>query len=97
MRNVNLSFDAIKKAAECLRVISHPGRLQIIQLLAEGERTVGEVAEACDLAHNVASTHLKLLERCGFLANTRHGQSISYRIIEKHLFDLLRCIEKRFG
>ena len=97
MRKINLSEKAIKKAADCLRVISHPVRLQIIQLLAEGERAVGQVAEECGVAHNVASTHLKMLERCGFLANTRRGQSISYRIVEKHLFDLLKCIEKRFG
>ena len=97
MRKVNLSEEAIKKAAECLRIISHPVRLQIIQILADGERSVGELAKKCEVAHNVASTHLKLLERCGLLANTRRGQTISYRITEKHLFDLLRCIEKRFG
>lgn len=97
MRKTSLSSEARKRAAECLRVLSHPIRLQIVQLLADRERSVGELAEECDVAHNVASTHLKLLERCGFLANTRHGKSVNYRIVEKHLFDLLRCIEKRFG
>lgn len=97
MRKINLSREAIRKASECLRIVSHPVRLQIIQLLAERERSVGELANECEVAHNVASTHLKLLERCGLLANTRHGQTISYRITEKHLLDLLRCIEKRFG
>ena len=97
MRKTNLSDDAIRQAAGCLRIISHPARLRIIQLLSSGPRTVGEIAEACDIAPNVASTHLKLLERCNLLANTRQGKTISYRITEKHLLDLLRCIEGRFG
>ena len=106
MSKVNLSADAIKKAAENLRVISHPVRLRIIQLLSQSSRTVGnravgelsvgEVAEECDIAHNAASTHLKLLERSGLLGNTRRGKSVCYHITDSHLIDLLRCIEKRF-
>jgi DNA-binding transcriptional ArsR family regulator len=97
MNKKKLPIQAIQKAAECLRIISHPARLQIIQYLSEGERSVGEIADECELAPHVTSTHLKLLERCGMLKHTRHGKSVHYKIIEKHLFDLLRCIERRFG
>ena len=97
MSKIKLNSDAIKEAAACLKVLSHPVRLEIVRLLAEREMSVGEIAKSCGIAHNAASTHLKLLERCRLLANTRHAQSIRYRILERHLLDLLRCIEKRFG
>jgi ArsR family transcriptional regulator, zinc-responsive transcriptional repressor len=97
MSKINLSREAIQEAADCLKIIAHPVRLQIIQLLAESERSVGQIAKECRVAQNVASTHLKLLERCKLLSNTRYGQTVQYRIAEKHLFDLLKCLEKRFS
>ena len=97
MRKVNLTQEGIIEAAECLKALAHPVRLKIICLLAEEELAVGEIALKCDVAPNVASTHLKLLERCKFLRGSRNGQSVSYKIVERHLFDLLRCMEKRFA
>ncbi len=97
MRKINLSSDALKDAASCLRVLSHPTRLLIVQLLCEKARSVGEIAEECEIPHNLASTHLKTLERCSLLKSQRRGRSVQYQVTEKHLFDLLRCIAKRFS
>lgn len=38
---------ALGQAAECLRILAHPHRLRIIQMLLQGSYTVGELAEAC--------------------------------------------------
>ena len=97
MSKVSLSPHALAKAAACLRALSHPARLRIIELLSIHDLSVGEIARECEIAHNLASTHLKLLERCGFLASTRSGRMVTYRVTEKHLLELLRCMQKRFG
>ena len=97
MRKIKFSSDALIEAANCLKVLSNPTRLQIVQLLCEKSRSVGEIADECAIPHNLASTHLKILERCRFLKSHRKGRSVQYDVIEKHLFDLLRCIEKRFS
>jgi len=97
MPEFNLSSDALKEAAGCLRALSHPTRLRMVQLLCEQNRSVGEIAEECDIPHNLASTHLKTLERCRLLKSHRKGRSVQYEVVEKHLFDLLRCIAKRFS
>lgn len=97
MKKIQLSSSALKAAADCLRILSHPVRLRIIQLLLEKELSVGEISEICKVPHNVASTHLKILERCQFLASKRKGKSVFYRVIESHLEDLLKCMEKRFS
>lgn len=91
-----LTSAALKEAANCLRILSHPMRLRIIQILLKRERTVGEIADACAIPHNVASTHLKIMERCRFLDSTRDGKNVTYSIVESHLRDLMRCLEKRF-
>lgn len=97
MKKIKLSSAALKQAANCLRILSHPVRLEIIQLLLEKERSVGEISKVCRIPHNVASTHLKTLERCSFLESTREGKNVFYKVIESHLKDLLECIKKRFS
>ncbi len=42
-------LDALAEAAECLRTLAHPHRLRMIQMLLQGDYTVGDLAEACEL------------------------------------------------
>jgi DNA-binding transcriptional ArsR family regulator len=69
MNNTQLPPESLASAAECLKVIAHPARLQMIQLLLEDDYTVGELATACDVPANSASEHLRLLQRCGLLGS----------------------------
>lgn len=87
---------ALGQAAECLRVLAHPHRLRMIQMLLAGDYAVGELAEACDLPPAMASEHLRLMQRCGFLAGEKEGRKVFYRVIEPQLKGILHCIEERF-
>jgi ArsR family transcriptional regulator, zinc-responsive transcriptional repressor len=84
------------QAAECLKTLAHPVRLRIVQLLLHGQYTVGELAADCEIPDNVASEHLRLLQRCGFLLSERDGRRVFYQIAEPHLEKLMACIEGRF-
>jgi DNA-binding transcriptional ArsR family regulator len=88
---------ALQQAAECLKTLAHPHRLRMVQMLLAGEYTVGELAEACDISSPMASEHLRLMQRCGFLAARKEGRFVYYRVIEKHLVNLMACVEARFG
>lgn len=90
-------LEALSHAAECLRVLAHPHRLRMIQMLLRGHYTVGELAEACGLPTAMASEHLRLMQRCGFLGSEREGRKVFYKVVEPHLKDILACIEDRFG
>lgn len=93
-----LDHQALTQAAECLKALAHPSRLQIIQLLMSGERySVNDLAEACELTQPTTSDHLRLMQRCGFLTSQREGRTVYYEILELHLQDLMGCIQKRFG
>ena len=89
-------LEALAQAAECLRVLAHPHRLRMIQMLLAGQYTVGELAEACTLPTAMASEHLRLMQRCGFLASDKEGRKVFYRVTEPHLQSIMRCIEDRF-
>ena len=88
---------ALAEAAECLKALAHPHRLRIVQMLLQGRYTVGELADSCDIPSHMASEHLRLMQRCGFLASEKEGRKAYYRITEDHLASLMACVESRFG
>lgn len=90
-------LDAMGQAAECLRTLAHPHRLRMVQMLLQGEFTVGELAAACELPPPMASEHLRLMQRCGLLGSDKEGRKVYYRVVEPQLKSILKCIENRFG
>ena len=90
------SLNALEQAAECLRTLAHPHRLRMVQMLLRGRYTVGKLAEACGIPSHMASEHLRLMQRCGFLSSEKDGRKTYYQIVETHLADLMTCIEARF-
>ncbi len=91
------SLEQLKHAADCLRVLAHPHRLRIVQMLLQERFTVGQLAKACGIPHHMASEHLRLMQRCGFLTSRREGRCIYYEVVEPHLENILHCVEDRFG
>lgn len=83
----------LQEAAECLRIVAHPYRLRIIQMLLQGEYMVSELAEACDIQPHMASEHLRLLQHAGLLTSRRDGRRIYYAVAEPHLAEIIRCVE----
>jgi DNA-binding transcriptional ArsR family regulator len=90
-------LDALAEAAECLKTLAHPHRLRMVQLLLRGRYTVGELAEACEIPSPMASGHLRLMQRCGFLACVKEGRNAYYEVAEPHLAAIMACVEMRFG
>ena len=90
-------LEALGEAAECLRTLAHPHRLRMVQMLLQGEFPVGELAEKCGLPSAMASEHLRLMQRCGFLTSEKNGRQVFYHVAEPHLKQILGCIEARFG
>ena len=91
------SLDALEQAAECLKTLAHPHRLRMVQMLLQGRYTVGELAEACGIPSHMASEHLRLMLRCGFMTSEKDGRKAYYQIAEPHFANIMACIEERFG
>ncbi|HVK10915.1 MAG TPA: metalloregulator ArsR/SmtB family transcription factor [Gemmataceae bacterium] len=88
---------ALGEAAECLKTLAHPHRLRIVQMLLRGRYTVGELAGACEIPSHMASEHLRLMQRVGFLSSEKDGRKAYYQVAEPHLANIMACIEARFG
>lgn len=84
----------LAEAARVLRVLSHPDRLRLVELLMAERHTVGELADATDLAPNAVSQHLSGMRAHGILAVERDGRAAYYRVANPNARHLIRCIRK---
>jgi ArsR family transcriptional regulator len=75
--------------ATLFRVLGHPARVRILELLREGERSVGALQTELELDSGGTSQHLAALRRIGLVASRRDGTSVYYRIEDEGVFDLL--------
>jgi DNA-binding transcriptional ArsR family regulator len=81
--------------AELFRVLSHPVRVRVLELLAEGERSVGELhallaaADGGSQNMSAASQHLSVLRREGLVESRKAGKSVLYRIKDGRSSELL--------
>ena len=75
--------------ARLFRVLGHPVRIRILELLTEGERTVGDLQAALELDSSGTSQHLAALREPGILASRRDGTNVYYRIRDPRVSQLL--------
>jgi DNA-binding transcriptional ArsR family regulator len=75
--------------AEFFRTLGHPARVRTLQLLREGERTVGALQAALELDSSGTSQHLAALRRQGLVTSRREGTSVHYRIRDPRILELL--------
>ena len=89
-----LKIDVIqlKKAALILRAVNHKLRQQIMKLIHQNEKmTVTEIYVKLRLEQSVASQHLAILCKAGFVTTLRHGKFIFYSVNYSRL-DLVHSI-----
>ena len=77
--------------AGLFRVLGHPARVRIIELLRGGERSVGSLQEGLGLESGATSQHLAALRRVGLVESRREGTSVYYRASDERVFELLEA------
>ena len=75
--------------AQLFRVLGHPVRIRILELLSDGERTVGDLQAQLRLDSSSTSQHLAALRQQGVLESRRAGTSVYYRIRDPRVSQLL--------
>lgn len=81
----------IKKSALILRAVNHKLRQQIIKIIDEkGKVTVTEIYVQLRLEQSVASQHLAILRKAGFVDTTRDGKFIYYSINRSRFTELIK-------
>jgi DNA-binding transcriptional ArsR family regulator len=80
--------------ASILKALGQPTRLQILELLKEGERCVCEIFPAINQEQANVSKHLSILRQAGILESRKDGLRILYRIKTPEIMNLLAGVSK---
>jgi rhodanese-related sulfurtransferase/DNA-binding HxlR family transcriptional regulator len=79
--------------AEIAQALGHTHRLELLEHLGQGERSVEHLAERAGLTLANASRHLQLLRRAGLVRGRRDGKRVYYRLAEENaVVGLLRAL-----
>jgi DNA-binding transcriptional ArsR family regulator len=91
-RGAEQRYQQARRASILLKHVSDPTRLQVILILAEGERHVGALCAQLSQSQPAVSHHLALLRHGGIIAPRRQGKNNFYSLTETGA-DLARVVQ----
>lgn len=93
MKITDLSVEQLENAANMLKAIAHPIRIQILSYLDNGERlTVTEIHNKLEIEQSTTSHHLGILKDKGVLCSKREGKNTYYYLKHDKLSNIIQCI-----
>ena len=85
---------AAQLKADLFKSLGHPLRVQVLEQLVEGERSVGSLAEALGSELSNLSQQLGVLRRAGVVVTRRDGNSIYYALRDEGAIELLAAAKR---
>ena len=83
-------------ASELLKALSHETRLMILCLLAEGEKSVGDIEQALRLRQPAVSQQLARLRADGLVEARRNGKNIYYSLARTEVREVMEALHRAF-
>jgi ArsR family transcriptional regulator len=80
--------------AELFKALAHPARIRVLEVLAQGERSVGELLEPSGIEASHLSQQLALLRRAGVVTSRKQGTSVIYALRDPLTIELLRVAKQ---
>lgn len=86
-----------KVKAEFFRTLGHPARMRVLELLRDGEMTVGDLQAELGIDSSGASQHLSAMRRQGILEARKEGTSVFYKVRDPRVFQMLESARQVIG
>jgi rhodanese-related sulfurtransferase len=96
-KNKNPKHRIYSQLTRIAKALSSPGRLELIELLAQGERTVEVLARGAGLSIANASHHLQVLREARLVEARKQGLYVHYRLAGPDVFNLFRTLRRVAG
>ena len=97
MARITLTAELLALIGERFKVLGEPARLEILQALRGGERTVTELVEKTGLGQGNVSKHLQLLHAHGFVTRRKEGLHVVYALADRSVFRLCEIMCDRLN
>jgi DNA-binding transcriptional ArsR family regulator len=83
--------------AEFFRTLGHPARVRVLELLKDGEMTVGDLQAELGIDSSGTSQHLSAMRRQGILEARKEGTSVYYSVRDPRVFQILESARQVIG
>lgn len=83
--------------AEFFRILGHPARVRVLELLKDGEMTVGDLQAELGIDSSGTSQHLGAMRRQGILEARKEGTSVYYSVRDPRIFQMLESARQVIG
>jgi len=98
VREDDVLGDDFERIAECLKALSHPTRIRILEELEKGSRCVNDLSETIGLSQANLSQHLGLLKSRGWIKREKRAVYTYYSLSEEgipgvlgEVYEIIRC------
>ena len=97
MSSSNFKHDLFTQFAVVGKALSNGNRLELLEFLAQGERSVEDLATISGLTVANTSRHLQQLRQAGLILNRKEGLKVFYRISDDDVIELLNALRNVAG
>lgn len=94
MSSHNPKLALFAQFAAVAKTLGHAHRLELLEQLAQGERSVEVLADRTGLSIANASQHLQQMRHAGLVTNRRDGKFVYYRLADDAVLDLLAALRR---
>ncbi len=81
------NFELFELQAELCQMMANPKRIAIVDILSQGECSVGELAEALSTSISTVSQHLRTMKDKGVVTNRKEAQTVYYHLKNPKLIE----------
>ncbi|HVC34365.1 MAG TPA: metalloregulator ArsR/SmtB family transcription factor [Chloroflexota bacterium] len=94
---IHRSLEATEIRSRFFRALGDPKRLKILELLLDGEKSVGEIVDHLQASQGRVSNHLACLRWCGFVTTRRAGKFVYYQLADLRIREIVRLADAVIG
>ncbi|MGN5382049.1 ArsR/SmtB family transcription factor [Streptomyces lasalocidi] len=89
-----MSVPLYQAKAEFFRMLGHPVRIRVLELLQDGPMPVRELRAAIEVEPSSLSQQLAVLRRSGIVTATRTGSTVTYELVGGDVADLMKAARR---
>ena len=81
-------------SAQIFKALSHPIRLQMVDVLSDDECCVTDVMTALKISQSTTSQHLLILKNSGIIYPEKHGTKTCYKVTNEFTIEIIALLKK---
>lgn len=94
VNNASVETQPYEAQAQLLKVLTHPARLAILEILRDGEHCVCHMEAHLGFRQAYISQQLMVLREAGLIQDRRDGWNVFYRVTEPRIFEVIKAVEQ---